>query len=356
MFNSIIYYLLEMDMPKNKESEVESKKESEVERKERRWQNFEIISIFIALVLIACIWSIYPDTLRDIDQEKTPITVPFKQNDATNLPYDEKKSYAEKIGEKYGAYGDAYGSLNTLFSGWAFALLLISLFMQRRELQEQRKELAAQRDEITKANEIAESQRNITKQQSELLAQQSFYSLLFKLLDEKNNKINLFYFQDSFNKQVYEKYECFKFFSNYILHNLDNFNILDSTSVSPLDYKKDLKEFLLLSYLVPHSQSENLFEGNLYFEHLINILIFIEQKSHPNDIDSDIAFLKSYISHDELVCLAVLGLKDKRFYKYIEKYGLLEHFNTGLFKRQFLLFQILYEPNAFMPFTSSKAA
>ncbi|WP_223850112.1 hypothetical protein [Acinetobacter seifertii] len=205
MFNSIIYYLLEMDMIKKKE-------ESKIERKERRWQNIEILSIFTALVLIAYIWKIYPDALREIDQEKTPITVPFKQNNATDLPYDEKKSYAQKIGEKYGTYGDTYGSLNTLFSGWAFALLLISLFMQRRELQEQRKELAAQRDEITKANEIAESQRNITKQQSELLAQQSFYSLLFKLLDEKNNKINLFYFKDSHNGRSYEKQECFIFY------------------------------------------------------------------------------------------------------------------------------------------------
>ncbi|MDC5426667.1 putative phage abortive infection protein [Acinetobacter baumannii] len=354
MFNSIIYYLLEMDMPKSKEKRQKNKDHEN--KKKDYWPLVELFSIFFALGLILYIWAIYPDELQKIDKQNTPITVPFNQKHSDELPYDEKKSYAQKIGEKYGTYGDTYGSLNTLFSGWAFALLLISLFMQRKELQEQRKELAAQRDEITKSNEIAESQRNITKQQSELLAQQSYYSLLFKLLDEKNNKINLFYFKDSFNKQVYEKYECFKFFSNYILHSMNNFNTPDSSSMSPIDYKKDLKEFMLLSYLLPHSQSENLFEGNLYFEHLINILIFIEQKSHPNDIDSDIAFLKSYISHDELVCLAVLGLKDKRFYKYIEKYGLLEHFNTGLFKHQFLLFQTLYEPNAFMPFTSPKAA
>ncbi|WP_447501214.1 putative phage abortive infection protein [Acinetobacter oleivorans] len=333
-----------------------SKDKENEDLKKDYWPLVELFSIIFALGLIFYIWEIYPDTLQEIDKQNTPITVPFNQKYSDDLPYDEKKSYAQKIGEKYGTYGDTYGSLNTLFSGWAFALLLISLFMQRRELQEQRKELAAQRDEITKANEIAESQRNISKQQSELLAQQSFYSLLFKLLDEKNNKINLFYFKDSYNNLEYEKYECFKFFSNYILHNMNNFNIQDSGSMNYFEYKEDLKEFILLSYTTPHSQSKNLFEGNLYFEHLINILIFIEQKSNPKDIDSDIAFLKSYISHDELVCLAVLGLKDKRFHRYIEKYGLLEHFDNGLYEHQFFLLQILYKPNAFMTFNSPKAA
>lgn len=343
-------------MPKNKESEVESKKESEVERKERRWQNIEIISIFIALVLIACIWSIYPDTLRDIDQEKTPITVPFKQNNATNLPYDEKKSYAEKIGEKYGAYGDAYGSLNTLFSGWAFALLLISLFMQRRELQEQRKELAAQRDEISKANEIAESQRNITKQQSELLAQQSFYSLLFKLLEEKKNKIESFYFRDTNLNKDYEKYECFIYFSQTILKMLETTNIENQYLTRPKEINDAYISHIKRSFNYCSLRSGNLFEGTLYFDHLINILDFIDKKSHPDNIESDIAFLKSYISHDELTCIASYGIINSKLYRYIKKYGLLSHFDSNLYKEAYKVYSLLYDDSAFRTFISNKAA
>ncbi|MBR7774468.1 hypothetical protein [Acinetobacter nosocomialis] len=194
MFNSIIYYLLKMDMAIN-----------EQERKERRWQNFEIFSIFAALVLIGYIWKIYPDTLQEIDQEKTPITVPFKQKYSNDLPYDEKKSFAQKIGEKYGTYGDTYGSLNTLFSGWAFALLLISLFMQRQELQAQRKELAAQRKETEESNKIAEGQRKIAEEQRKIADQQAklldlqvkdsqirnFYDLFFKYIEIKEKKLIL---------------------------------------------------------------------------------------------------------------------------------------------------------------------
>lgn len=331
-------------------------KESEVERKERRWQNIEIISIFIALVLIACIWSIYPDTLRDIDQEKTPITVPFKQNNATNLPYDEKKSYAEKIGEKYGAYGDAYGSLNTLFSGWAFALLLISLFMQRRELQEQRKELAAQRDEISKANKIAESQRNITKQQSELLAQQSFYSLLFKLLDEKNNKINLFYINDSVKQKVYEKQECFTCYSKIILRSVDALTMHNTNEMSPPEIREAYIDFIKTFYRVASDRSDNLFETTLYFELIINILDLIDKQANPKNIESDIAFLKSYISHDELIIIAAYGFFNKKLYRYINKYGLLANFDSNLYETPYQIFSYLYDTNAFRTFTPEEAA
>ncbi|HHG5270682.1 TPA: putative phage abortive infection protein [Acinetobacter baumannii] len=333
-----------------------NKKDSEVERKERRWQNIEIISIFATLVLIACIWNIYPDALREIDQDKTPITVPFKQNNATNLPYDEKKSYAEKIGEKYGAYGDAYGSLNTLFSGWAFALLLISLFMQRRELQEQRKELAAQRDEISKANEIAESQRNITKQQSELLAQQSFYSLLFKLLDEKNNKINLFYINDSVNQKVYEKHECFKFYSKNILRSFDAFTMHNTSEMSPSEIRENYKNFIKIFYRVASDRSDNIFEATLYFELIINILDLIDKQANQKNIESDIVFLKSYISHDELIIIAAYGFINTKLYRYINKYGLLANFDSELYETPYQTFAYLYDTNAFRPFTQKEAA
>ncbi|MFW2805092.1 hypothetical protein ACN6Q0_19845, partial [Acinetobacter baumannii] len=162
------------------------------ERKERYWQNFEILSIFLSLVFIAAIWKMYPATLLEIDEDNTPITIASRPNTHAGLPNEEKKSYFEKIGEKYGTYGDSYGSLNALFSGWAFALLLISLFMQRQELQAQRKELAAQRDEISKANDIAEQQMLITEQQADLLEKQikeaqvqNFFNILFPLLNRK---------------------------------------------------------------------------------------------------------------------------------------------------------------------------
>jgi hypothetical protein len=50
--------------------------------------------------------------------------------------------------EKIGAMGDSFGWLNALFSGLAFSGLLITILLQRHELQLQRQELSLQRKEM----------------------------------------------------------------------------------------------------------------------------------------------------------------------------------------------------------------
>ena len=154
----------------------------------------EFFGILIALILIFLIWLYYPTFITWMDQPARNIIVPFKPSEMITERVDPNNF--QKVGEHFGTYGDSYGSLNTLFSGFAFAILIISLFMQRQELKEQRKELEAQRLEIKKSNDIAENQRKITEPQSTLIKQQikdanvqSFYQLLFQYLEEKNRKV-----------------------------------------------------------------------------------------------------------------------------------------------------------------------
>ena len=56
-------------------------------------------------------------------------------------------SLVSKDGES-GTFGDQYGALNTLFTGFAFGALVLTLIMQRRELGYQRKELEFTRREL----------------------------------------------------------------------------------------------------------------------------------------------------------------------------------------------------------------
>lgn len=49
--------------------------------------------------------------------------------------------------------GDAYGTLNTLFSGLAFAGIIATILMQRKELEYQRNELILQRNEMRMTRE-----------------------------------------------------------------------------------------------------------------------------------------------------------------------------------------------------------
>ena len=47
-----------------------------------------------------------------------------------------------------GQFGDSFGAVNSLFSGLAFAGLIVALLLQRRELSLQREELQLTRDEL----------------------------------------------------------------------------------------------------------------------------------------------------------------------------------------------------------------
>jgi len=50
--------------------------------------------------------------------------------------------------ESRGQFGDLFGSVNALFSGFAFAGLLYTIYLQRNELALQREELRLQREEM----------------------------------------------------------------------------------------------------------------------------------------------------------------------------------------------------------------
>jgi hypothetical protein len=62
-----------------------------------------------------------------------------------------------------GTFGDTFGTLNALFSGFAFAALVIALFMQREELSLQRRELELTRQELQRS---AEAQQTVAKLQA----------------------------------------------------------------------------------------------------------------------------------------------------------------------------------------------
>ena len=59
-----------------------------------------------------------------------------------------RPSWADAFPDKAGLWGDSFGFVNALLSALAFAGVLVTLWMQRRELQLQRDELALTRQEL----------------------------------------------------------------------------------------------------------------------------------------------------------------------------------------------------------------
>ncbi|MBZ0273785.1 hypothetical protein K8I61_17230 [bacterium] len=73
--------------------------------------------------------------------------------------------------ERAGQFGDQFGSVNALFSGLAFAGVIVALIMQRRELQLQREQLEAQLEELTLARAESVQTRGVLALQQENMAQ-----------------------------------------------------------------------------------------------------------------------------------------------------------------------------------------
>lgn len=61
--------------------------------------------------------------------------------------------------EERGQFGDMFGAVNALFSGLAFVGLIITLILQRRELELQRDELVQTRNEFIEQNKTMKRQR-----------------------------------------------------------------------------------------------------------------------------------------------------------------------------------------------------
>ena len=94
--------------------------------------------------------------------------------------------------------GDAFGAVNALFSGLAFAGLIYTMIMQRQELEMQRKELAAQRKEMRESrgeleeqNRIQSEQVALRKQELKLMEFDLEVKAFEKLIEENEYLMNL---------------------------------------------------------------------------------------------------------------------------------------------------------------------
>ncbi len=81
--------------------------------------------------------------------------------------------------ETFGQIGDIFGFSNAVFSGLAFILLALGVWMQREELKDAKKLLKEQK-KITAGQEAA------LKKQNEATERQMFENTFFKLLDDYN--------------------------------------------------------------------------------------------------------------------------------------------------------------------------
>lgn len=168
-----------------------------------------LISIVLVLWLVSWFW---------IDKNIT--------NEALNLP---KSTSNLSDQELQGVFGDKFGAVNALFSALAFAGIIFTIILQKKELKLQREELSDTREEFIKQNKTLNRQR----------FENTFFQLL-KLHSDIVDKLKI----KSFDGSDYEKREFFigaikefkyKSTANYFIYS--SLNKLDPEEINA--FKKD---------------------------------------------------------------------------------------------------------------------
>ena len=72
--------------------------------------------------------------------------------------------------ETMGQFGDLFGSINSLYSGLAFAGLIYTIYLQRNELELQRKELQETHNELLRTSKKQEMQLKLNSLNAKLVA------------------------------------------------------------------------------------------------------------------------------------------------------------------------------------------
>lgn len=219
--------------------------------------------------------------------------------------------------DERGTFGDMFGAVNALFSGLAFAGLIITLFYQKEELKLQREELAQTREEL-------KGQKKEFEIQNKTLKQQQFSTTFFHLLNAVQiniDNIEITRKDDHKSKGI----SCFRLFVvelgraiNYYIH-------------------KNQKN-------VPQKEAEeiykNLYEDCFYpmgvfFRSYYRLIKFVITSSlEPNEKYQYISFARAQLSDDMIAILfynLTIGYGTEKFKKIAEDWVLLNNMSSEYF-------------------------
>lgn len=245
------------------------------------------------------------------------------------------------IGER-GVFGDKFGAINSLFSGLAFAGLIVTLLFQKEELKLQREELRETRKEL-------ESQRKEFEEQNKTMKRQRFENTFFNMLSLQNEIVtNLSYecreTKWSQSEQGYEeiinKYSSREVFE--ILYEYRGIIIHIGVGSKNLGIKNVLKEDIKLLYSKKEVRAV-ISRFDHCFRHLYHIFKYINESDLIEDKEryEYASMVRSQLSDYELVmlfynCLAQKdnGVEENKFKSLIEKYAIFNNLRKDLLAKE----------------------
>lgn len=207
--------------------------------------------------------------------------------------------------EVRGQFGDMFGSVNALFSGLAFAGVILAIYLQKNELELQRKELQLTRREL-------EGQKQQLEVQNITLRKQNFENTLFQLLRFHNETTNSMEF--TINDRAIKGKDLFLHFYNNFREHFKQHR----------DLNLKAEEIINRAYHEFYKSQEHRISP--YFRSLFYIIKFVDN-SDVKDKQFYINMICVQLSIQELLLIfynSSSGIGKETFKPLIEKYALLK--------------------------------
>ena len=228
-----------------------------------------------------------------------------------------------------GTFGDMFGAVNALFSGLAFAGLIVTLLYQKEELKLQREELAQTREEL-------KGQREEFEEQNKTMKRQRFENTFFNMLSLQQEIVANISFDEvkhifDFNSHAHDKqrisYNGRALFREMYL-NLKVSIDKNHSYQGVIDAIK-ANNYGVYSYISATTRFDH------YFRHLYRIFKYVDTSDLILDDEryEYACIVRSQLSDYELVmlfynCLSTNG-KDK-FKPLIERYSIFNNLRVEL--------------------------
>lgn len=217
--------------------------------------------------------------------------------------------------ETRGLFGDSWGGVNALVSALAFAGVIVTLYLQNRDLNLQREEMTRQRKEFAEENKTIKYQRFENLFYNMLNLQQKIVDgLRFEEYEDIRNEVGIITKRHSLKRVIVGR-DVFRFLFEDV-----------EFSYGPRPFR-GYRRYLTALGVKKYDDTMIPTYFDHYFRHLYKIVQFVDSQGFEfEEAYRYVSFLRGTLSRYELVWIYYNALypDNHKFKKLIEKYSLLK--------------------------------
>ena len=235
-----------------------------------------------------------------------------------------------------GTFGDQFGAVNALFSGLAFAGLIYTIILQRRDLALQRSDLALQRQELALIRGELQNQTGQQEEQNKILRIQRFENTFFQMLNQFQEIVNNVTYSYKDISEVPHTVKGREAFYDSFEVAIHQTKLQDWNPVHINHHYVGMRDIIKSLGYDGYMESFSPTYFDHYFRFIYRILKFVKTSSLVTDFEEEYEYtcmLRAMLSRYELVWLYYNGLSEygsEKLKPLIERYAMLKNLREEL--------------------------